>query len=65
VPDEILAAPAVPRTLTGKKLEVPIKRILQGVPIEQTAAVGAVDAPDVLRWYADLPVARRAAGGTP
>lgn len=52
VPDEILVAPAVPRTLTGKKLEVPIKRILQGVPVERAAALGAVDRPDVLRWYA-------------
>ena len=33
VPDEILEAPAVPRTLTGKKLEVPVKRILQGTPV--------------------------------
>ena len=63
VPDEILVAPAVPRTLTGKKLEVPVKRILQGQPVEQAAALGAIDAPDALRWYADLPAARRAAGG--
>ena len=63
VPDEILIAPAVPRTLTGKKLEVPVKRILQGQPVEQAAALGAIDAPDALRWYADLPAAGRAAGG--
>lgn len=31
VPDEILVAPSVPRTLNGKKLEVPIKRILMGI----------------------------------
>ncbi len=52
VPDEIIAAPAVPRTLTGKKLEVPVKRILQGAPIEEAAALGAIDDPDVLAWYA-------------
>ena len=63
VPDEILIAPAVPRTLTGKKLEVPVKRILQGQPVELAVALGAVDAPDALHWYADLPAARRAAGG--
>jgi len=63
VPDEILVAPAVPRTLTGKKLEVPVKRILQGIPVEQTAALGAVDVPEALRWYAELATARRAAGG--
>ncbi len=35
VPDEIISAPAVPRTLTGKKLEVPVKRLLQQVPIDR------------------------------
>ena len=34
VPDEILAVPAIPRTLSGKKLEVPVKRILLGLPAE-------------------------------
>ena len=52
VPDEIVVAPAVPRTLTGKKLEVPIKRILQGVPVERAVAFGAVERSDVLSWYA-------------
>jgi acetoacetyl-CoA synthetase len=52
VPDEIIAAPAVPRTLTGKKLEVPVKRLLQGVPLEEAASAGAVDDEKVLQWYA-------------
>jgi acetoacetyl-CoA synthetase len=34
VPDEIVAVPAIPRTLTGKKLEVPVKRILLGAALE-------------------------------
>ncbi|MEZ5078670.1 MAG: acetoacetate--CoA ligase [Solirubrobacterales bacterium] len=51
VPDEIVAAPAVPRTRTGKKLEVPVKRILQGTPLEEAAALGAVEDPDALSWY--------------
>jgi acetoacetyl-CoA synthetase len=42
VPDEITAVDAVPRTLNGKKLEVPVKRLLAGVPLEQAVAVGAV-----------------------
>jgi acetoacetyl-CoA synthetase len=54
VPDEIVAAPAVPRTFTGKKLELPVKRILQGVPVEQAAAPGAVSAPDALEWFASF-----------
>jgi acetoacetyl-CoA synthetase len=52
VPDEIVAAPAVPRTLTGKKLEAPVKRILQGMAVERAASPGAVDRPDVLEWFA-------------
>jgi acetoacetyl-CoA synthetase len=61
VPDEIIAAPAIPRTLTGKKLEVPVKRILQGVPPEQAAAADAVDRPDVLEWFQAFAVGRRSA----
>ncbi len=38
VPDEIVAVPAVPRTLNGKKLEVPIKRILLGAEPAQVAS---------------------------
>jgi acetoacetyl-CoA synthetase len=51
VPDEIIIAPEIPRTLTGKKLEVPIKRILGGAPVDAVAALGAVDKPDALRWF--------------
>lgn len=53
VPDEILAIAGVPRTLTGKKLEVPVKRLLQGETVEAAAAAGAVDRPDLLAWFAD------------
>ena len=38
VPDEIHSVPAIPRTLSGKLLEVPVKRILMGVPPEQAGA---------------------------
>ena len=59
VPDEIVEVPAVPRTLTGKKLEVPVKRILQGATVEQASSRGAVDRPEMLDWFA-----ARAAGGS-
>ncbi len=52
VPDEIVEAPAVPHTLTGKRLEVPIKKLLRGTPLEKAANIDAVDNPDALRWYA-------------
>ena len=48
VPDEILAVPEVPRTLNGKKLEVPIKRILSGTPVEQAISKDAMADPRVL-----------------
>jgi acetoacetyl-CoA synthetase len=51
VPDEIIEAPAVPHTLSGKKLEVPIKKLLRGTPLEKAANVASVDDPDTLRWY--------------
>ncbi|MEU6353574.1 hypothetical protein ABZ896_30330 [Streptomyces sp. NPDC047072] len=34
VPDEILEVPGIPHTRTGKKLEVPVKRLLQGARVE-------------------------------
>lgn len=58
VPDEIVAAPGIPRTLTGKKLEVPIKRLIQGWSIDQAASLRAIDRPELLDWYSAL-TARR------
>jgi acetoacetyl-CoA synthetase len=59
VPDEVVAVPVIPRTLTGKKLEVPIKRILQGVPPDEAAALGSVDRPEALEWFARFAATRR------
>ena len=42
VPDEIISIPEVPRTLNGKKCEVPVKRVLAGVPLEQAVSPGAL-----------------------
>jgi acetoacetyl-CoA synthetase len=53
LPDAIVEAPGVPHTLTGKRLEVPVKRLLQGVPLERAVNIDTVDLPDLLRWYAD------------
>jgi acetoacetyl-CoA synthetase len=59
VPDAIVAAPAVPKTLTGKKLELPVKRILQGVPPEQVASRDAVSDAEALAWFARFADDRR------
>jgi acetoacetyl-CoA synthetase len=54
VPDQVLAVPAVPRTLSGKKLEVPVKRILAGTAPELAAAEGALANPESLTAYAAI-----------
>ncbi|MEU5887114.1 acetoacetate--CoA ligase [Streptomyces sp. NPDC047461] len=59
VPDEILQVPAVPHTRTGKKLEVPVKRLLQGAPAEQVVNPATVDAPELIDYYARLGEERR------
>jgi acetoacetyl-CoA synthetase len=54
VPDEVHAVPAVPRTLSGKKLEVPVKRILLGQPADVVASKDALADPGALDWYRGL-----------
>jgi acetoacetyl-CoA synthetase len=54
VPDEILAVQAIPHTRTGKKLEVPIKRILSGMDRDDALSVSAVDDPAALDYFVDL-----------
>jgi len=48
VPDAIVAVPAIPRTLTAKKLELPVKQILAGTPPENVASRDALAQPDAL-----------------
>jgi acetoacetyl-CoA synthetase len=52
VPDDIIVAPGIPHTKTGKKLEVPVKRILLGHKPSDVVAASAVDNPDLLEWFA-------------
>ena len=51
VPDAVIAVPAVPRTLNGKKLEVPIRKILLGIPVEQAVSADALSNPESLRFF--------------
>jgi acetoacetyl-CoA synthetase len=51
VPDEIHQVPGVPRTLSGKKLEIPVRKILLGTPPERAADPNALADPDVLRFF--------------
>ncbi len=54
VPDEIYAIAEVPRTLSGKKLEVPVRRILLGVPVEQAASVDSMANPSSIAYFVAL-----------
>ncbi|MCD1287674.1 MULTISPECIES: acetoacetate--CoA ligase [unclassified Brevibacterium] len=51
VPDDIIAVPAIPHTRTGKKLEVPVKRLIQGHALEKVANPDAVDSFEALRYF--------------
>jgi acetoacetyl-CoA synthetase len=58
VPDEIHFVPTVPRTLTGKKLEVPVKRILQGADPSTVVNLDAIGDPDALQPYLKVAAGR-------
>jgi acetoacetyl-CoA synthetase len=63
VPDEILRIAEVPKTLNGKRMEVPVKRILSGARPEEVASPGAMSNPEAIRPFVEL--ARRLATGQP
>ncbi|OII64857.1 acetoacetate--CoA ligase [Streptomyces sp. CC53] len=63
VPDEVIQVPAVPHTLTGKRLEVPVKRLLQGTALDKAVNPGSVDDVSLLHFYEDLARARRSPEG--
>ncbi|MBT2210749.1 acetoacetate--CoA ligase [Actinomadura sp. NEAU-AAG7] len=51
VPDEIHEVPGIPRTLSGKKLEVPVRKILQGTPVDKAANRDSMANPEVLEHF--------------
>ncbi|TMR40626.1 acetoacetate--CoA ligase [Actinomadura geliboluensis] len=63
VPDDILAVPGIPRTRTGKRVEVPVKRLFQGVPAERAASAGSLVDPAVIEHYAAIARARHTENG--
>lgn len=60
VPDEIIAAPAIPHTRTGKKLEIPIKGLFQGRGIETILDPQSTDDISALQWFVDHALQRSA-----
>ncbi|MFM2341987.1 MAG: hypothetical protein RLZZ592_1640 [Pseudomonadota bacterium] len=65
LPDRMLAAPAIPRTLSGKKMELPVRRMLQGEPAEQVMSRDAVNPPDIVGWLEDLAASTRPTPSAP
>jgi acetoacetyl-CoA synthetase len=59
VPDKIYQVEDIPHTLTGKKLEVPVRRILMGVPPEKAANRDAVANPKALDYFVTYTASQR------
>jgi acetoacetyl-CoA synthetase len=54
VPDEVFAIAEVPRTLSGKVLEVPVKRILMGTPADEAASRDSLANPAALDYFTEM-----------
>jgi acetoacetyl-CoA synthetase len=54
VPNDIFQVKEIPRTLTGKKQELPIKKLMLGQPIEKVVNIDAMANPGCLDWYVQL-----------
>ncbi|WP_404869907.1 acetoacetate--CoA ligase [Kitasatospora griseola] len=59
VPDEVITVQGLPHTLTGKRLEVPVKRLLAGTPLTKAVNPGSVDNLDHLRFFEQLATTRK------
>jgi acetoacetyl-CoA synthetase len=59
VPNEIFQVAQIPRTLSGKKQELPIKKLLLGHPLEKVVNREAMANPASLDWYVELAQSRR------
>jgi acetoacetyl-CoA synthetase len=54
VPDDVFVIPEVPRTISGKKMEVPVKKILLGQPVEKAANRDSMGNPGSLDWFVEF-----------
>ncbi|NMF96409.2 acetoacetate--CoA ligase [Aromatoleum toluolicum] len=63
LPDEIVQVAEIPRTLTGKKQELPVKKLLLGKPLAEVVNKDACANPDALDWFVDFARRREAAAG--
>ena len=51
VPDQIYNAPEIPYTISGKKVEIPVKRLLQGEKLEDVVSLDSLKNPNAMRWF--------------
>ncbi len=58
VPNDVFAIPDVPRTISGKKMEVPIKKILLGQPPEKSANRDSMGNPGSIDWFVGFAAGR-------
>jgi acetoacetyl-CoA synthetase len=54
VPDEVIAIAEVPRTLNGKKLEVPVKKLFMGAPLEKAISVDSMSNPQAMQYFIEF-----------
>jgi acetoacetyl-CoA synthetase len=54
LPDEIFSVPDIPRTLNNKKLEVPVKKILMGFPVEKSVSYDSMSNPESMSYFIDI-----------
>jgi acetoacetyl-CoA synthetase len=59
VPDEVIEAPGIPRTLSGKVLETPIRRLLAGSDPAKVASRDALQNPQAFDWFVDFATRNR------
>jgi acetoacetyl-CoA synthetase len=51
IPDRLIQVAEIPRTLNGKKLEVPVKRILEGTPVNEAVSLGSLVNPESILLF--------------
>ncbi len=54
VPDEIYQVEQIPKTLNGKKMEIPIRKLLLGFPLEKAVNPGSMANPEALQFFIEL-----------